>query len=144
MRLLENWYKTQKFYIQWGSLISAPLNVSNDARQGGIMSHVLFNVYIDDLSRTLCAMPIKWYINSTCVNHLVYADDMVLLAPSPGALQGLIDTAAKYFVDYGLMINRKKTKCMAITPSFIKLIISVFKSDGISHHNVNAESHYLT
>ena len=43
-----------------------------------------------------------------CVNHLVYADDMVLLAPSPRALQDLIDTAAKYFVDNGLMINRKK------------------------------------
>ena len=55
-------------------------------------------------------------INSTCVNHLVYADDIVLLAPSPGALQGLIDTAAKYFVDNGLMINRKKTKCMTIIP----------------------------
>ena len=60
-------------------------------------------------------MPFGCYINSTCVNHLVYADDMVLLAPSPRALQGLIDTAAKYFVDNGLMINRKKTKCMAIT-----------------------------
>ena len=80
------------------------------------MSPVLFNVYIDDLSRTLHSMPFGCYINSTCVNHLVYADDMVLLAPSPGALQGLIDTAAKYFVGNGLMINRKKTKCMAIIP----------------------------
>ena len=31
-------------------------------------------------------------------------------------MQGLIDTAAKYFVDNGLMINRKKTKCVAIIP----------------------------
>ena len=80
------------------------------------MSPVLFNVYIDDLSRTLYSMPLGCYINSTCVSHLVYADDMVLLAPSPDALQGLIDTAPKYFVDNGLMINRKKTKCMAIIP----------------------------
>ena len=80
------------------------------------MSPVLFNVYIDDLSKTLHSMPFGCYINNTCVNHLVYADDMVLLAPSPRALQGLIDTAAKYFVDNGLMINRKKTKCMVIIP----------------------------
>ena len=38
------------------------------------------------------------------------------LAPSPRALQGLIDTAAKYVVDNGLMINRKKTKYVAIIP----------------------------
>ena len=122
VRLLENWYKSQKFYIQWGSLISAPFNVTNDVRQGGIMSPVLFKVYIDDLSRTLHSMPFRCYINNTCVNHLVYADDMVLLAPSPRALQGLIDTAAKYFVDNGLMINRKKTKCMAIIPKCNKEI----------------------
>ena len=72
------------------------------------MSPVLFNVYIDDLSRTLHSMPFGCYINNTCVNHLVYADDMVLLAPSPRVLQGLIDTATKYFVDNGLMINREK------------------------------------
>ena len=72
------------------------------------MSPVLFNVYIDDLRRTLYSMPLGCYIHGTCVNHLVYADDMVLLAPSPGALQGLIDTAANYFVDNGLMVNRKK------------------------------------
>ena len=43
---------------------------------------------------------------------------MVLLAPSPGALQGLIDTAAKCtcFVDNGFMVNRKKTRCIAIIP----------------------------
>ena len=80
------------------------------------MSPVLFNVYIDDLSMTLHSMPFGCYIRSTCVNHLVYADDMVLLAPSPRALQGLIDTAAKYFVDNGLMIDRKNSKCMAIIP----------------------------
>ena len=37
-------------------------------------------------------------------------------------MQGLIDTAAKYFVDNGLMINRKKTKCMAIIPQCNKEI----------------------
>ena len=120
-----------KVYIQWGSLISAPFNVTNGVRQGGIMSPVLFNVYIDDLSRTLYSMPFGCYINNTCVNHLVYADDMVLLAPSPRALQGLIDTAAKYFVDNGLMINRKKTKCMVIVPMCNKEIhISSFYVHG--------------
>ena len=44
----------------------------------------------------------------------VYADDMVLLVPSPGALQDSIDTAAKYFADNGLMVNRKKNRCMVI------------------------------
>ena len=58
------------------------------------MSPVLFNVYIDDLSRTLYSMPLGCYINSTCVNHLVYADDMVRIACS---ITGCIAKFDRYF-----------------------------------------------
>ena len=40
---------------------------------------------------------------------------MVLLAPSPVALQGLNDTAAKYFVHNGFIVNGKTT-CMTVVP----------------------------
>ena len=73
-------------------------------------------MYIDELSGILCTIPYGCYVNAVCVNHLVYADDTVLIAPSPAALQGLIDTACKYFVENGLMLNKKKTRCMAIKP----------------------------
>jgi hypothetical protein len=41
---------------------------------------------------------------------LLFADDMVLLAKSPRALQLKINALRKYFEDLGLTINVEKTK----------------------------------
>ena len=65
-------------------------------RQGGILSPPLFNCYIDNLSVQLRKMQSGCYVNRECYNHLMYADDMVLLSPCPRSLQKLIDTCSLY------------------------------------------------
>ena len=54
VRLLFFWYKTQTFYVACNSVLSMPFTVSNGVRQGGVLSPVLFNVFIEDLSAFLC------------------------------------------------------------------------------------------
>ena len=46
------------------------------------MSPLLFNLYINDLSLRLRSLPVGCYCGDMVVNHLMYADDIVLLAPS--------------------------------------------------------------
>ena len=68
---------------------------SNDSRivivimcaAGSVLSPTLFSIYLDSLSVKLSASGVGCTFNSKCFNHLVYADDTVLLAPSPKALQ---------------------------------------------------------
>ena len=48
---------------------------SNGLRQDGILSPMLFNVYLDDLSKSLSNSGIGCFIGPTCVNPLCYADD---------------------------------------------------------------------
>ena len=71
--------------MKWGSVLSQSFHATNGVRQGGILSPHLFNVYINELSIRLNSQFFGCHINSTCYNHLVYADDTVLLAPSPNA-----------------------------------------------------------
>ncbi len=77
--------------MKWGCNISRPFRVTNGVRQGGIASPRLFNVYMDALSIVLSNSNSGCAINSCNVNHLFYADDSVLMAPSAKGLQRLID-----------------------------------------------------
>ena len=66
-------------------------NITNGVRQGGVLSPLLFNLYIHELSSALNS------INAGCclghlINHLLYADDVVLVARSAKGLQRLLDT----------------------------------------------------
>ena len=47
------------------------------------------------------------------VNHLIYADNSVILAPTPQALQKLLHIYVNH-MQMMLMYNTKKTFCMAV------------------------------
>ena len=47
IRFLVFWYSNQTFCVRWGNIYSPFFTVSNGVRQGGIMSPVLFNIYMD-------------------------------------------------------------------------------------------------
>ena len=49
--LLINWYSLQEFRVRWGDFYSEPFGVSNGVRQGGVLSPVLFAVYLDGFGR---------------------------------------------------------------------------------------------
>ena len=49
IRLLFSWYKDQKSSVLWNKTLSEKFSVSNGVRQGGVLSPILFIVYIDEL-----------------------------------------------------------------------------------------------
>ena len=59
-------------------------------RQGGVLSPLLFAVYTDELLIRLERLRTGCYSGCFFVGALCYADDIVLLAPSPSALRILL------------------------------------------------------
>ena len=55
-----------------------------------LLSPRFFNVYIDDLSIALLNSKYGCTFGGCSVNHLSYADDMVILSPSATASQQLL------------------------------------------------------
>ena len=82
--------------VQWGKSLSESFLVPNCVRKAGWNSITTsVNVYIDDLSVGLTHLHIDCNFNEVYVNHLIYDDDAILLAPSPSALQRLTDYSTK-------------------------------------------------
>lgn len=122
VRLLATWYESHKNNVQCGISASEGFSVTNGVKQGGILSPYLFNVYTDGLSESLDRSGIGClYLGS--VNHLCYADYMVLLSPTPHGLQKMLDICAQYACTHEMLFNTKKTVCMAMLPSFFKNMV---------------------
>ena len=50
IRLLQYWYSTQSMCVKWGSQVSTSFSVLNGVRQGGVVSPLLFSLYMNQLS----------------------------------------------------------------------------------------------
>ena len=66
--------------IKWGKISSTYFNVLNGVRQGGVLSPKMFAIYADDLSLDLAMCKSGYYIHDQCMNHVMYADAICLLA----------------------------------------------------------------
>lgn len=70
--------------------------------QGSTLSPALFNVYINILSEKLDAETGGIYENNGNINHLLYADDLVLFSTDITSHQRLLDICNIYGEHYGL------------------------------------------
>ena len=123
IRLLLFWYSNQRFCVRWGRIYSTSFLVSNGVRQGGIMSPILFNVYMDDLSNILNKSGLGCHLGGVSVNNLLYADDTCILAPSPSALQRLLKLCELFACDNNVIFNAAKTKYMCLKTKTLKDLI---------------------
>ena len=120
VKLLSNWYSKQKMCVRWGSTCSEVFTVTNGVRQGGILSPYLFNVYMDELSVKLNRCVTGCCLNGKTVNHLMYADDLVLISPSSRGLQGLLDVCSEFGVSHDVKYNGLKSAVMCCKSQLLK------------------------
>ena len=64
--------------------------ICNGVRQGGILSPKLFTLYVNQLNKKLIACNAGCYVNSMCINYVMYAElqmiYLCLLAPTASAM----------------------------------------------------------
>ena len=109
-RLLLNMYTMQKLRVRWNGTHSECFSVSNGVKQGGVISPILFCIYIDDLLLRLKDSGVGCYMGGVFAGALVYADDLTLLCPSLSALKEMILICSQYAAEYDIKFNANKSQ----------------------------------
>ena len=98
--------------VKWNGVISDQFEVSNGVRQGGIMSPLLFGIYIDDLLHDLKNSGIGCIVGNYFYGAFGYADDIILLCPTITGLEHMIKICELYADKHSISFNGKKSKLL--------------------------------
>eukprot|EP00116_Pleurobrachia_bachei_P008043 sb/3468305/ len=103
--------------------LTETIEVNIGTEQGHPLSPELFKMYVHELSVRLNreAGSSSPSLAGKHISHLLWADDLVLMALNPASLQRLINVLEEYCEEWGLSVNLKKTEVMVFNKSAVKL-----------------------
>lgn len=113
-------YRNETLSIKWTQTeYSKPIHPGRGVKQGCILSPHIFNMCLDTALRNtqICRPPLHSTAHTS--NHvltsggiLIYADDIIILAPSAMDAQRTLNSLQHTLTPFGLKINAKKTCAM--------------------------------
>lgn len=111
--IIKTMYTINKCAVKIGNMETDFFPQSRGVKQGCSLSPTLFNIYIDDLAKSLEESDIPGLtLSDTQVKCLLFADDLILLAPSKEALRQQLDHLQSFCQTWALTVNLEKTKVM--------------------------------
>lgn len=114
IRILIVLYTTSEVRVLWAGLYSDYFSALNGVKQGGVISPILFCIYLDDLLVRLATSGVGCFIGLNFVGALAYADDISLLAPNPSAMRTLLRICDTFAAEYDIQFNPDKSKFLVI------------------------------
>ena len=111
-------YENQYAWVSWGSAKSDLFDITNGTRQGSVASPVLWAVYCDPLIQELRDLGIGAHVGGMFMGVTMYADDLLLIAPTRGGMQQMLKVCEDYAIRFNISFstdpdpNKSKSKCI--------------------------------
>ena len=118
INILENWFAKNSTTVKWNNVTSTRVPLLSGVKQGGVLSPILFTLFVDNVLELLEESKLGFFINYTCYNSFMYADDIMLMSLSVTDLQQMLNICSDVFNDLDLPINASKCHCLRIGPRF--------------------------
>ena len=80
-----------------------------------MLSPLLFNLFIDDIETIFSESCDSVQIHTNHMNHLLYADDLILISSSTKGLQNRLNQLSDYCLKWDLNVNISKSKVIVLT-----------------------------
>jgi hypothetical protein len=116
IRILLNMYTNHSVRVSWNGVFSDCFTGMNGTKQGGVLSPILFSIYLDGLLCELQRGGVGCCIGRMFVGGLAYADDVALIAPTPDAMRKMLNICDKFAAEFSIVFNAKKSKCLVFQP----------------------------
>ena len=111
--------------VKWKSSLSAFFKIEFGVRQGSVLSPYLFAVLLDDI--------IDHFTFHNKLSIVLYADDILLMAPSLSELQRLFSVCESELKWLDWCINTKKTCCIyVLVRGMMSNVQNIVTSDGLA------------
>ena len=123
---LNHMYSNSTAQIKLSGHLSNKFPISKGTEQGHPLSPDLFKIYIKDLSPRLDFDNCPKLLN-TLVSHLLWADDLIILALDPATLQKQLNELNEFCKEWGIEINADKTKLIRFNSKYENACDNKFK-----------------
>ena len=107
--MLLDCYIRQGSRASWSTYDTHYFTMSNRVKQGGVLSAILFTLYLDKLLIRLKNSNIGCNINSCYTGALSYADDITLSCPSIRGSNRILEICNYFAAEHNLIFNTKKS-----------------------------------
>ena len=114
---LKAMYKSVKYCVKVANGYTDPISSDRGLKQGCVLSPILFNLFIDNMNNIFEENCAPLSLMDVKLNHLLYADDLILLSRSPEGLQNCLNALGSYCNDWDLTVSIKKSKTMIFNPA---------------------------
>lgn len=116
--ILLDWFMKCCSCVKWNDCTSIFVTLTAGVRQGGVLSPVLFSIYMDTLCERLRTSGFGCKFAGKYVGCLLYADDIMLLSVSISQMQNMLDICSQFANDFDIVFNCKKSCAMRIGSRF--------------------------
>ena len=124
---LQSLYKNVKCTVLVNGLQTDWFDVNCGLKQGCILSPMLFNLFINDLTRHKNDVGSGISVGDTSLSILLYADDIVLMADSELKLQSLLTGLDLRCKQWGLVISATKSKVIHFRTKSVERSKEIFQ-----------------
>ncbi len=108
-RIVDDMYVGLSEVIRWKSQFSRPFLIKQGVKQGGILSPVLYKLYVNDLLSSIEKADFGAHIGITAAAIPTCADDVLLLSNDKHQLQAMLDACFGYSKEHGYELHPQKS-----------------------------------